>query len=488
MVETTTGEHAAARSAAAGSHQQALAEALRALNSPARTAEVLNLIVDLAARALRVKGCSLMLLSPDRREFFHVAARGLSSRYLRKGPVLTERSVTEALAGAPVYVADASQDPRVQYREAAAKEGIVSVLSLPLLLKGETIGVLRAYAARSREFDAEELEFLRSLGDLAAVALERGRQERPSPEGETEFSQELLEWYAQHGLEQRRADDGFRFAHPSEEEFARLLDFYRVRWHYEPRAFVLDWEDGRAPENFSPDFYLPELDLYVELTTMRQRLATVKNRKLRRLRELYPEVNIILLNRRDYHRLLTKYGYRPISEPQTPGIGRILFNESQIQERVRALGDEIAKDYQGRQPVLVGVLKGVLPFMADLMRHVPIPLEVDYMAVSSYEGTESGAVRILKDLTRTVAGRDVLLVEDIVDTGMTLHRLLDHLASHGPASLEVCTLLDKRARRLVDAPLKYVGFPIGDEFVVGYGLDYREEYRNLPFIAALSTG
>jgi hypoxanthine phosphoribosyltransferase len=139
----------------------------------------------------------------------------------------------------------------------------------------------------------------------------------------------------------------------------------------------------------------------------------------------------------------------------------------------------------GKKLVLVGILKGVMCFMSDLMQHITLPLNVDFMAISYYGTDDESAVKITKDLDTSIAGLDVLMVEDIVDTGMTLNYVLNHLASHNPASLRVCTLLDKRARRLIDVPLDYIGFEIPDEFVVGYGLDYHGEYRNLPFIGVL---
>ncbi len=276
-----------------------------------------------------------------------------------------------------------------------------------------------------------------------------------------------------------------RFAHDSEAEFARILDFYGVAWEYEPRSFPLRWEEDRIVEAFTPDFYLPDLDLFIELTTLKQSLVTEKHRKLRLMRELYPDVTVKFLNKRDYLQLLTKYGYGPPSPEAIQAIDRLLITESQLQRRVSELGAEITKDYEGRAPLLVGVLRGVACFMADLMRKISLPLAVDFMAISSYEGDKSGAVRILKDLDENVEGRDVLVVEDIIDTGMTLKTLLSYLQARRPASVRVCALLDKRARRLVDLPLDYVGFEVPDEFVVGYGLDYRQIYRNLPFIATL---
>ncbi len=170
------------------------------------------------------------------------------------------------------------------------------------------------------------------------------------------------------------------------------------------------------------------------------------------------------------------------------GINHVLFSHTQIQRRVKALAKRISHDYVGRRLVLVGILKGVICFVSDLMQHITLPLNIDLMAISYYGTDDGSAVKITKDLDISIAGLDVLMVEDIVDTGMTLNYVLAHLASHNPASLHVCTLLDKRVRRLVDVPLDYIGFEIPDEFVVGYGLDYHGEYRNLPFIGALNPG
>ncbi len=279
-----------------------------------------------------------------------------------------------------------------------------------------------------------------------------------------------------------------RFAHESEEEFARLLDFYNVRWQYEPRTFPLRRsDDGRVIEAFSPDFYLSDLDLYIELTTLKQGLVTDKHRKLRQLRALYPDVRIKLLHKRDYLSLLAKYGIGAAHEQEVMGVRDVLITGTEIERRVNELGVEITRDYAGKEPLLVGVLKGVTCFMADLMRHLSLPLSIDFMTISSYEGDRSGAVRIVQDLTENIAGRDVLIVEDIVDTGMTLHHLRLQLEAREPASLRVCALLDKRVRRLVDVRLDYVGFEVPDAFVVGYGLDHFQKFRNLPFIATIGA-
>ena len=275
-----------------------------------------------------------------------------------------------------------------------------------------------------------------------------------------------------------------RFAHESEADFARILTFYGIHWEYEPRSFPLREEDGQLLEAFTPDFYLPDYDQYIELTTLRQSLATYKNRKLRLMRERYPEVNVKLLNRRDLFTLLAKFGIDPRGSGEVPQIDRVLFSEEQIMERVAELGVRISEDYAGRELVLVGVLRGVACFMADLMRSISVPVRVDFLALSPYQ-PDGGALRFTKPLEEEIAGADVLVVEDVVDTGMSLHRLLQYIRRRDPASVRVCTLLDKRARRVADAPIDYTGFEIGDEFVVGYGLDYRQQYRNLPFIATL---
>ena len=169
-------------------------------------------------------------------------------------------------------------------------------------------------------------------------------------------------------------------------------------------------------------------------------------------------------------------------------IGEVLVSEEQIAAKVAELGARIGADYVDRRLTLVSVLKGSLPFMADLMRAIPVPVRIDLMEVSSYGGTtteSSGLVRILKDLSATIEGEDVLIVEDIIDTGLTLNYLIRYLRGKNPKSLRICTLLDKPARRLVDISVDYVGFTIPDQFVVGYGLDYSEYYRNLRFVGVL---
>ena len=169
------------------------------------------------------------------------------------------------------------------------------------------------------------------------------------------------------------------------------------------------------------------------------------------------------------------------------GVGDVLIGEEELQARIRELGAELSVDYAGREVLLVGVLKGAVFFMADLMRSLTIPCEIDFMAISSYGAStdSSGVVRILKDLDINIEGRHVLVVEDIVDSGLTLSYLMRNLESREPASLEVCALLTKPTRREIDVPVRYIGFEIPNRFVIGYGLDFAERYRNLPYVGVL---
>ena len=283
------------------------------------------------------------------------------------------------------------------------------------------------------------------------------------------------------------------FVHPSELEFARFLDHYRIRWRYEPVAFPLSWEgetELKVAGMFAPDFYLPEHDLYVEITTMKQSLVTPKNRKVRRLRELYPDVKIRLLYRKDHEHLLAQAGYArtDLQHLRKDQIQEILVSPMELETRVRALGRRISRDYRGESIVLVGVLKGITFFLADLARQVTVPMAIDYLSVARYSRHQPlgpRRVAIERDIDYPIEGRHVLLVEDVVNTGVTLDYVLSVLRARRPASLEVVTLLDRPSRRIADVQARYTGFQIPNDYVVGYGLGYRELYRNLPFICTL---
>lgn len=464
------------------SYYQALKRITKVANSAFSLRKTCNSIAKSAATAMQANGCRILSLDSQKEYLITVGTYGLSDLYLKKGPLDAHKSLPDILEGKVVYIADAAKDERVQYPQIALAQGISSILGVPVLGKGEAIGEIRIYTHEPRQFSEADKSFLLSVADICAIIFERA-----------ELHQLLEQGYKT--SERHRKSSQLSplptttlrptsFAHPSEEDFAKLLDFYCIEWLYEPRSFPLRWESGKIAEMFTPDFYLPELDLYVELTTLKQNLLTEKNRKLRQLRELYPEVNIRLLNKNDFIKLLAKYGYGPLGEAKVEGIDRVLYTHAQIQRRVRTLARRISHDYAGQRLVLIGILKGVVCFMSDLMQHLSLPVTLDFMAISYYGG-DGQIVKITKDLDSSITGQHVLMVEDIVDTGMTLNYILDHLSAHNPASLRVCTLLDKRARRLINVPLDYVGFEVPDEFVVGYGLDYKGEYRNLPFIGIL---
>lgn len=169
-------------------------------------------------------------------------------------------------------------------------------------------------------------------------------------------------------------------------------------------------------------------------------------------------------------------------------IREILISENEIQECAKQLGEQITKDYSSKKPLLVGLLRGSVPFLADLMKNIDLDIQFDTMDVSSYEGTESvGEIRILKDLDTPIKGLDIILVEDIVDTGRTLQTVKNTLLHRGAASVTICTLLNKSARRTVDIQADYIGFEVADEFVVGYGMDFNQKYRCLPYIGVLNA-
>jgi bifunctional protein TilS/HprT len=421
---------------------------------------------------------SLLLLDSTGSKLVHSTSWKLPQSYLKKGVLDAKKSISEVIKKQPIAVPGVKRSRRLQYRQQALDAGFASILAVPVIAGGKSIGSIRVYLADHRDFTNNEVEFVSTMASLMSLAIERQNRFAHSVDmvGKEPVEPKLLP-------ELRKV----KFVHPSEQEFASILDFYNIEWVYEPRAFPLNWDGQQVTQMFTPDFYLPRFDLYVELTTMRQRSVSAKNKKLRRLRHLYPDIKITLLYKKDFERMLARFGYGPLVESRVHGVGKVLYSAAQIQRRVREMAKQISKDYEGKVPILIGVLRGVLCFMADLMRNISVPLNLELMSLSSYGNEDGEVAKITKDISMKLEGRHVLIVEDIVDTGITLTYLINHICLKNPESISVCTLLDKKARRLLDVPLDYVGFEAPDEFVIGYGLDFKEEYRNLPFIGVLES-
>ena len=301
-----------------------------------------------------------------------------------------------------------------------------------------------------------------------------------------------------------------RFAHPAERDFARILSYHRIRWSYEPTTFTLArTADGRPAQMFTPDFYLPDQRVYIELTTMRQRLVTRKNRKVRQLRALYPNVRIKLVYRRDFQRLVESYrtdGRRLMA----CGVGRVLYPADAIRARVNELAAQIAADQPAIETsamtvdasarpgtpseslplLIVGVGRGATVFLgalASALTELGLPFDLDRLDLTRYR-TSGGAryIRVRRGPRTPLAGRRVLLVEDVVSTGFSLRYLSGWLRQRRAAEVEVCTLLDRRAARLIDAPVRYAGFEAPNELLVGFGLALRRQFRDLPYIAVVA--
>lgn len=419
---------------------------------------------------------SLLLLDSTGKKLVHSTSWKLPQSYLKKGVLDAKKSIAEIAKQQPMVVPDVRRSRRLQYREETLQAGFASILGVPIMADSRPIGSIRVYLTENKEFTNNEIEFVLTMASLMSLALAKQT-----------WLKETRDLAAIEPMEPKQLPKlkKVRFVHPSEEEFAGILDFYNIEWVYEPRAFPINWDKNGVTQMFTPDFYLPRYDLYVELTTMKQRSVTAKNKKLRLLRQLYPSIRITLLYKKDFERMLARFGYGPMAQAKGHGVAEVLFPAAQIQRRVRALAKNISKDYEGKVPLMVGVLRGVLCFMADLIRNMSIPINVDLMSLTSYSSDKGEVVRITKDIAMNIEGRHVIMVEDIIDTGITLNYLLNHLQSKKPESLKVCTLLDKKARRLLEIPLDYVGFEVPDQFVIGYGLDFKEEYRNLPFIGLL---
>ncbi|HEU0114755.1 MAG TPA: phosphoribosyltransferase family protein [Thermomicrobiales bacterium] len=283
------------------------------------------------------------------------------------------------------------------------------------------------------------------------------------------------------------------FAHPAEREFSRLLSYYRVRWVYEPTSFALAWDErGRAVECFTPDFYLPDHHLYIELTTMRQRLVTRKNRKMRLLREIYPDVRIKLLYRRDFARIAEVFP-QPDELDRPVRIGRVVFPEAAIRARLDRIAADLAADLApvdpAEPPLLLGVGREPCRFceaIANRLRQHGLTLPRDRIDVSRYRLQASAAtVAVRRPPAAPLAGRHVIVVTDMINTGLTLAYLWEWLRRKGAAQITGCALLSRDSARLIDTPVRHIGFEAPDEPLAGWGLRLRRQYRELPYIAAI---
>lgn len=292
--------------------------------------------------------------------------------------------------------------------------------------------------------------------------------------------------------------DDERFAHPAEVEFARLMTFYGVRWAYEPTTFAVRWgEDGRPREFVTPDFYLPDHGLYVELTTMRQRLVTRKNRKFRLLRQGYPNIRVRLLYLRDFERM--RDFYRRERDATEPRLGSPLFAEGEVETRIARMAEELLASSSEAwaaapvaRPLLLGVGAGSDRFLTSLVTHLErlgVPADAERVKVTSYHGpATTNRARLEQVPLSPIAGRHVVIVQDVLNTGLSAAFLECWLRRRGAAGVSVCALLDREAARVIDVPVACRGFTAPDVALAGYGLSRWREFRDLPFIAEIETG
>jgi hypoxanthine phosphoribosyltransferase len=318
------------------------------------------------------------------------------------------------------------------------------------------------------------------------------RRRGPSSVHQPDVRQELLpplRW-----LLQPNAD---RFAHPAEVELARLLTFYGLRWAYEPTTFAVRWgSDGRPQEFVTPDFYLPDHDLYLELTTMRQRLVTRKNRKFRLLREAYPNVRVRMLYLRDFERL--QHVYKSLGSDRKARIGEILYDAQDVETRIGELAHQLvdvwssrATSESGQRQLLVGIGSGADRFLESLgnnIRRFGFAVDLDRVELTTI-ARDAGPdrVRVAKPPVASLAGRSVTVVQEVLSTGLSATFLSGWLRRRGASSVEACVLVDREAARVVDVPIVCRGFTAPDVALAGYGLSRRREYRDLPFIAEIET-
>jgi hypoxanthine phosphoribosyltransferase len=329
----------------------------------------------------------------------------------------------------------------------------------------------------------------------ARVNRRTGRMQQTQAEHEEESppTQEMLpplRWLLQ--------PDANRFAHPAEVELARLLSFYGIRWSYEPTTFALRWGSDGQPEEFvTPDFFLPDHDLYLELTTMRQRLVTRKNRKFRLLRQHYPNVRVRLLYLRDYERIQDIYGTRNVA--QESRLGSVLLAEQEVERRIAELAGEVRQLLEARpkseapqRPLLLGIGPGSERFLAvlgDGMRAQGIAVDLDRADLTSLAAApEAERVKLSRAPVLPVAGRTVIVVQEVISSGLSAAFASGWLQRRGAAAVDICALLDREAARIIDIPVACRGFGAPDVSLAGYGLSRRREYRGLPYIAEIETG
>jgi hypoxanthine phosphoribosyltransferase len=278
---------------------------------------------------------------------------------------------------------------------------------------------------------------------------------------------------------------------------ARLLTFYGLRWAYEPTTFAVRWgSDGRPQEFVTPDFYLPDHDLYLELTTMRQRLVTRKNRKFRLLREAYPNVRVRLLYLRDFQRLQNVY--QSLGPDENARMGEILYDARDVERRIGELAHQLvdvwssrATPESGQRPLLVGVGSGAERFLESLgenIRRLGVGVDLDRAELTTITREAGpGRVRVSKPPAASLAGRSVTVVQEVLSTGLSATFLSGWLRRRGAISVEACVLVDREAARVVDVPIICRGFSAPDVALAGFGLSRRREYRDLPFIAEIET-
>lgn len=332
---------------------------------------------------------------------------------------------------------------------------------------------------------------------LAQSAAAEGRSghtgQQPSASEALNPTQEMLpplRWLLQ--------PDANRFAHPAEVELARLLTFYGVRWSYEPTTFALRWgNDGRPEEFVTPDFYLPDFDVYLELTTMRQRLVTRKNRKFRLLRQHYPNVRVRLLYLRDYERIRDIYGTRGVDVESR--LGPVLLAEQEVEQRIAALAAELSQIIDARpkgesrlRPLLLGLGPGSARFLGALgegVRARGIAVDIDRADLTSLvSAPEAERVRLVRTPAQPIAGRAVVIVQEVVSSGLSAAFVQAWLQRRGAAAIDLCALLDREAARIIDLPVACRGFAAPDVSLAGFGLARRREFGNLPYIAEIETG